>query len=316
MQRRANLPQILLAFAGIYLIWGTTYLGITIVIRTLPPFAAGAIRYLSAGALMYLWLRSREPRPFDGLNIAGTLFCGALMSGVGNGFVMWAQQGLPSGVTALFVASLPMWILLADWAFFYRRAPAALAALGVLLGLGGVTVLAAYSRSFSGQIRPAHIVAVMLAQVAWALATLLQRRYVSATRVVSFTCLQMLSGGVFQLLLALVSREWIGFSPQQVSGQSIVALCYLCLVGSVVGTTCYSYLIAHVSAHKVSTYALVNPVIALALGALILHEKITSAALVASALVLLGVALVLFQGFRARRELARLEVATTPRRLV
>ena len=111
-EAHSNLPAKVAAFAGIYLIWSTTYLAIAVAIRTVPPFTVGAVRYLTAGSLMYAWLRTRESRPFDGLNIGGTILCGVLMSGVGNGLVMWAQQGIPSGVAALFVASLPMLILL------------------------------------------------------------------------------------------------------------------------------------------------------------------------------------------------------------
>ncbi|HEY4973906.1 MAG TPA: EamA family transporter, partial [Steroidobacteraceae bacterium] len=102
------LAQILLAFAGIYVIWGTTFLAIVIAIRTIPPFLTGAVRFTIAGGLMYVWLRTREPRPFSGLHIGGTVLCGVLMSGIGNGFAMWAQQGLPSGITALFVGALPV----------------------------------------------------------------------------------------------------------------------------------------------------------------------------------------------------------------
>jgi drug/metabolite transporter (DMT)-like permease len=299
-QERSDLPIKIGAFAGIYLIWGTTYLAIALAIRTLPPFTTGAMRYLTAGGLMYAWLRAREPRPFDGLNIAGTMLCGVLMSGVGNGFVMWAQQGLPSGVAALFVASLPMLILLFDWAFFSRRPPAPAATLGVLMGLAGVAVLTTHAGGLSGRIHPIHIFAVLAAELSWAMATLLQRRFVAASRVVSFTCLQLLSGGVFQLAAALVSRDWAVLATHRVAGSSLLAVAYLTFVGTLVANNCYSYLIAHVSAHKVTTYALVNPVIALALGVVVLDEKMSWALLVASALVLFGVALILFQGVRRR----------------
>lgn len=297
---RADLPAKLAAFAGIYLIWGTTYLGIALAIRTFPPFSAGALRYLSAGSLMYAWLRSREPRPFDGLNIPGTILCGVLMSGIGNGFVMWAQKGVPSGLTALFVASLPMLILLFDWAFFSRQRPARVATIGVIVGLIGVAVLATHAGGLSGHIRPIHMLAVLMAEVAWALATLLQRRFVSVSRIVNFTCLQLLAGGTFQLTLALIGRDWIPLAAHGVAGSSLLAVAYLTFVGTLVANNCYSYLIAHVSAHKVATYALVNPVIALALGVVVLGERISGAMLIASALVLSGVALVLFQGVRRR----------------
>ncbi|MGB8693991.1 MAG: EamA family transporter [Steroidobacteraceae bacterium] len=299
-EAHSSLPAKVAAFAGIYLIWSTTYLAIAVAIRTVPPFSVGAMRYLTAGGLMYAWLRARESRPFDGLNIGGTILCGVLMSGVGNGLVMWAQQGIPSGVAALFVASLPMLILLLDWAFFSRKMPARLATVGVLIGLAGVAVLATHAGGLSGRIRPIHMLAVLAAELAWAVATLLQRRFVPASRILNFTCLQLLAGGVFQLAAALVGRDWLALAAHGVAGSSLLAVGYLTIMGTLVANNCYSYLIAHVSAHKVATYALVNPVIALALGVAVLGEKVSPAMFIASALVLLGVALILFQGMRRR----------------
>jgi len=297
---RSELPKRLGAFAVIYVIWGTTYLAIAVAIRTMPPFSAGALRYLSAGGLMYLWLRSREPRPFDGLNIPATLLCGVLLSGIGNGLVLWAQKGVPSGVTALFVGSLPMLILLFDWAFFSRKRPARLATIGVAVGLAGVAVLATHTGGMAGGIRPIFLLVLLAAEIAWAIATLLQRRFVPIRRIANFTCLQLLAGGVFQLVMALICRDWIELATHGVALSSLLAVAYLAVVGTLIANNCYSYLIAHVSAHKVSTYALVNPVIAMALGVAVLGEKVTAAMLVASALVLIGVALVLFPGVRQR----------------
>ncbi len=298
--QRSDLPTKFAAFSAIYVIWGTTYLAIALAIRTLPPFTTGAIRYLTAGTVMYAWLRSREPRPFAGLYIPGTLLCGVLMSGIGNGFVMWAQKGIPSGVAALFVASLPMLILLFDWAFFSRQKPARVATLGVIVGMAGVAVLATHTGGMSGRIHPIHLLAVLAAEISWAVATLLQRRFVPVERIANFTCLQLFAGGVFQLVAALIGRDWQVLAVHGVATSSLLAVAYLTIAGTLIANNCYTYLIAHVSAHKVTTYALVNPVIALALGVLVLDEKVSWAMVIASVLVLLGVALVLFQGVRRR----------------
>jgi drug/metabolite transporter (DMT)-like permease len=189
------LTQILLAFAGIYIVWGTTFVALAIVIRTIPPFISGALRFALAGGLMYAWLRAREPRPFSGLNIGGCILVGVLMSGIGNGFVIWSQQGLPSGIAALFVGALPVSTLILDWLFFSRRAPSSQSALGVAIGLAGIVVLTSHTHSFSGTIRPLHVISVLTAELGWSAGTLLQRRYVSAARVMNFVCLQMLAGG-------------------------------------------------------------------------------------------------------------------------
>ena len=299
-----SLARILLAFAGIYIIWGTTFLAIAFALRTIPAFFSGGARFLIAGGLMYAWLRLREPRPFSGLQIGGSILIGVLMTGIGNGFVVWAQTGLPSGITALFVGTLPVSTLILDWLFFSRRAPTAQSALGVAIGLVGVVVLTAHTHSFSGSVRPLHVIAVLTAELAWSAGTLLQRRYVSAERVMNFVCLQMLAGAVFQLLMGCIDREWIGFVPAHISIQSVLAVLYLVVFGSLVAVNCYSFLVAHVPAQKVTTYALVNPVIALALGAIVLGEKITPTTILSAILVLVGVALVLFQRPAARRRSA------------
>jgi drug/metabolite transporter (DMT)-like permease len=308
---RPELAQILLAFAGIYIIWGTTFVGIAFAIRTIPPFFSGGVRFLIAGGLMYAWLRAREPRPFSGLNIGGSILVGVLMTGIGNGFVLWAQQGLPSGIAALFVSALPVSTLILDWMFFSRRAPTSQSALGVAIGLAGVVLLSAHTHSFSGAIRPIHVIAVLTAELAWSAGTLLQRRYVSTPRVMNFVCLQMLAGALFQLLMGCIDREWIGFVPARISLQSVIALAYLVVFGSLVAVNCYSFLVAHVPAQKVTTYALVNPVIALALGAIVLGETITPVAILSAILVLLGVALVLFQRRPAGQRTAPPAMAAT-----
>jgi drug/metabolite transporter (DMT)-like permease len=274
MHRRPLLPQILLAFAGIYIIWGTTFLALAITIRSIPPFISGGVRFVIAGGLMYAWLRWREPRPFDGLKIAGVMLCGVLLSGIGNGFVVWSQQGLPSGIAALFVGALPVTTAILDRLFFSKRTPSAQTVLGVAIGLCGIVVLSLKSLSLSSAVQPIHLLAVLCAGLAWSLGTLLQRRYVPSHRVLGYTCLQMLAGGLFQLLMSLVDREWGGFDPGADSTRSRCSpVLYLVVFGSLIAVNCYSFLLAHVDAQKVTTYALVNPVIALALGAIVLHEQ-------------------------------------------
>jgi drug/metabolite transporter (DMT)-like permease len=295
METRPRLAQILAAFTGVYIIWGTTFLALALAIRSIPPFISGGVRFLIAAALMYAWLRWREPRPFEGLKIGGAVLCGVLLSGIGNGFVVWSQQGLPSGIAALFVGALPVTTLILDRLFFSKKTPSVQSMLGVAIGLAGIVILSSNTMSFSADVRPIHVVAVLTAGLGWSLGTLLQRRYVPSHRVMGFTCLQMLAGGVFQFAMSLLDREWGGFQPSHIQWQSILAVAYLVVFGSLVAVNCYSFLVAHVAPQKVTTYALVNPVIALALGAIVLDERITPSAILSTVLVLVGVALVLFQ---------------------
>ena len=306
------------AFAGIYLIWGTTYLAIALAIQTLPPFLSGAVRFLIAGALMYVWLRWREERPFENVNLGQAALCGVLLSGVGNGFVIWAQQGIPSGIAALIVASVPVIVLVLDWAFFSKRAPRGQALLGTALAVAGVVTIVAHTRSLSGAAQPLYLIAMLAATVGWAFGTLLQKRAARPETVLSFTCAQMFFGGLFQLAMSFVDREWSEFAWSAVSGTSLLAVLYLIVFGSIIGLNCYLWLLTRVSAQKVTTYALVNPVVALILGALVLNERITTLAIAAAVLVLAGVALVLFQDsnplklWRGRRAAAQKAACARP----
>ncbi|MBL8246552.1 MAG: EamA family transporter, partial [Rhodanobacteraceae bacterium] len=136
MNRKALLP-IVAAFATIYLVWGTTYMGLAIILRTLPPFASGAIRFALAGAIMYGLLRLKGARPLAGVPWAQAILAGILLSGFGNGFVIWGQQTVPSGIAALLVSALPLWILLFDTVAFARRKPGLKDLAGSVIGLGG-----------------------------------------------------------------------------------------------------------------------------------------------------------------------------------
>jgi drug/metabolite transporter (DMT)-like permease len=292
---------LLTAFASIYLIWGTTYLAIAIVIQTMPPFVAGGFRFVAASLLMYVWLRSHGESAFAGVNVPMAVLCGVLLSGIGNGFVFWAQQGIPSGIAALIVTSVPVMVLVLDWMFFTRRAPSPKALLGVAIALTGVVTIVMHTHELTGAARPLYLLAVLAANVGWSFGTLLQKRSAQKDTVLGFTCVQMLAGGVFQLVMATVDGEWASFELSRIASGSWLALLYLIVFGSIVALNSYLWLLTRVPAQKVTTYALVNPVVALLLGALVLNERITSLAATAAVLVLLGVALVLFQDFHPLR---------------
>lgn len=307
LDRPAAYPlAIVAAFAGIYFIWGTTYLGIALAIETVPPFIAGGARFVTAGALMYAWLRMRGPAPFAGLNLWLAALCGMLLSGIGNGYVMWAQQGIPSGIAALMVAAVPVIVLVFDWVFFSKRTPTRQALVGIAVAVAGVATIVMHTRSFSGNAQPIHLFAMLAATVGWSMGTLLQKRGARPGTVLSFTCVQMLAGGVFQLLMSVLDGEWPRFDVSQVTATSAIAILYLVVFGSIVALNCYLWLLTRVSAQKVTTYALVNPVVALLLGTWFLDERLTLGSIAAAVLVLVGVALVLFQDISPSRLLKTL----------
>ncbi len=287
---------VLAAFAGIYVIWGTTYLAIVISIQTLPPFISGAVRFLCAATLLYAWLRWRHPQPLNGVNVPIALACGVLLSGIGNGFVIWAQQGIPSGIAALIVTAVPVVVLVIDWAMFSKHAPSKQALFGIAIAVGGVATIILHTRTLAGDAQPLHVIAMIAAVIGWSFGTLIQKRAASATTVLSFTCVQMFGGALFQFGMTFVNDEWRNFEPHAVSWTSLAALGYLIVFGSLIALNCYLWLLTRVPAQKVTTYALVNPVVALLLGAFVLGERVTPLAAISAVSVLAGVALVLFQG--------------------
>src|SRR5678815_3223254 len=305
---------VLAAFAGIYIIWGTTYLAIAFAVHAMPPFISGVARFGLAGALMYVWLRARNPRPFAGVNITMMALAGVLLSGMGNGFVLFAQQGgIPSGIAALFVAAVPVIVLILDWAFFSKRAPTKQALFGIAVAVAGVVTIVMHTRTLSGGAPLLYVGAMFVATTGWSIGTLVQKRSATTATVLSFTCGQMLFGAAFQLLMSLVTGEWSRFEPSAISWQGVVAILYLVVFGSIIGLNCYLWLLTRVPAPKVATYALVNPVVALFLGAAVLGEAVTPLAIVAALLVLLGVALTVCQDLPLVRTLAARLAGRAPR---
>jgi drug/metabolite transporter (DMT)-like permease len=285
----------LAAFAAIYFFWGTTYLAIAVAIREIPPFISGSVRFMLAGLAMYVWLRWRDSKPLANVDWKMAALTGVLLTGVGNGFVVWAQQGIPSGIAALIVTAVPVIVLLLDWAFFSKRAPTRQALIGTTVAVVGVVAIVTHTRSLSGEAHPLYLASLLLATVGWSFGTLIQKRAVQPGAVLSFTCAQMLFGGTFQLFMSVVDGEWTQFDPSTITWSSLAAVAYLVVFGSIVGLNCYLWLLTKVAAPKVATYALVNPVVALLLGALVLNEHLTPLAIMATVLVLAGVSLVLFQ---------------------
>ncbi|MET0532969.1 MAG: EamA family transporter [Steroidobacter sp.] len=295
------------AFAAIYFFWGTTYLGIALAIETIPPFITGGTRFLISGLMMFVWLRWRDPRPFADVNLPMAALTGVLLTGVGNGLVTWSQQGVPSGIAALIVTAVPVMVLLLDWAFFSKRAPSRPALIGTAIAFSGVVAIVTHTRSLSGEAQPLFILALIVSTIGWSSGTLIQKRVAKPGTVLSFTCAQMIFGGLFQLLLSVPDGEWSHFDVTAVTWVSLLALAHLIVFGSIISLNCYLWLLTRVSASKAATYALVNPVVALFLGALVLNERLTTLVLIAAGLVLVGVSLVLFQDASWLKNLRRRE---------
>jgi drug/metabolite transporter (DMT)-like permease len=275
----------------VWLVWGSTYLAIRVGVRTIPPFTLGAIRYLIAGAIMLpIGWRSGTPaerirdRP-GGKQWAAMLLLGAMLPALGNGVVSWAEIRLPSGIAALLVGTVPIWMVLAD-GVFARRMPGLARWLALGCGLLGVAVL---SGAGSGAISIAATIAALAASVSWGVGSALQTRLPVPSRPLLLSGMELFCGGLVLTGIAL-GRGELTFALDHVSAESWWALAYLIGPGTLLAMTCYMFTISRLPATTVSTYAFVNPVVAVILGVLILDEQLSAGQVVGGAIVVLAVA--------------------------
>jgi drug/metabolite transporter (DMT)-like permease len=290
---RQNRTRVLLAFAAVYVIWGSTYLFIKYAIETIPPFMLGGTRFLVAGLLLYTLARWRGASKATAQDWRAAATTGVLMLGAGNGAVVWAERTVASGVVALIVSSVPIWIVLIDWLRPRGRRPRATMLAGLALGLIGMVILIG-PRAIIGQGHVDEIgtLILILGSISWAIGTLVTRGSQRSASPLVFSALQMLSASAAMTLMSLLLREPASFSFAQLSARSMWSWVYLVLAGSIIGYTAYVYLLRVVSAAKAATYAYVNPVIAVLLGWMFASEPIGARTLVAAAVVLGGVAII------------------------
>ncbi len=299
--KQSQTIKILLAFAAVYIIWGTTYLAIRVAVETLPPFLMAGARFLAAGLAALAFLRARRvPWPTWPQWRAAAVVGAFLLVG-GNGLVTWAEMEVPSGAAALIVATMPLWMALFDWLAFRGGRPALRTIFGLLLGLFGIALLIGPDlvRGTAG-IGLLSWLLLFLAPILWSLGSLYSRRANLPENVFMATAVEMLTGGAMLMVAAFLIGEWRTFEAAAVSSDSLVAALYLTVMGSIVALTAYVWLIKNVPIARIATYTYVNPVIAVFLGWLILHEAVTGQMLVATA-VIIG-AVILITVHRPRQE--------------
>jgi drug/metabolite transporter (DMT)-like permease len=292
---RSSRVLVILAFAAVYLVWGSTYLAIRYAIETLPPFLMAGTRFSFAGAILFTWallngesIRSSLSQWPKALAIGGLLLLG------GNGGVTWAEKYIPSGFAALFVATEPLWVVILNWALSHKR-PNWKVLLGVFIGLVGVALLvgdglrAGLIVSTIGFISAA---VVLLASFSWAAGSVFASRNPIKASTSMAAGMQMIGGGGLLLLTALVAGDFPRLNLAAASWVSIGAFFYLLVFGSLVGFTAYSWLLRNVSPARAATYAYVNPVVAVFLGWLLANEPLTIRMVVAAAIITGSVALI------------------------
>jgi drug/metabolite transporter (DMT)-like permease len=278
---------------ALYVIWGTTYLGIRIVIDTIPPFVMVSSRFAIAGLLLVTMVSIRErrwPRPTR-RELRDALLVGAGLVAIGNGLVGFAELTIPSGIAALLIALMPAWAAFLGRVLFGDRLPT-LAVVGIVTGVVGIAIL---SWPVDGQVAfdPLGLAALLLAPIGWSLGSLYAtKRAVMPGQPLLATGYQMIGGALVGLLLAAVTGELFEVDPAAISNDSLLAMAYLTIVGSLVGYTTYGWLLRVAPISRVTTYAYVNPIVAVALGAVVLSEPITPRTVVAAVVIIVAVALI------------------------
>jgi drug/metabolite transporter (DMT)-like permease len=292
-----------IAFACVYFIWGSTFLAIRFAIETLPPLWMAGVRFLLAGALLYGWvaLRGAAVRPTS-REWAVAALQGGLFFLLGNGGTTWAEQRVPSGLAALVVATIPLWMALLDWGRGGAR-PSRSVWLGVALGFSGIALLVVGpGGSGSGRIDPIGALALLIAAIAWSVGSIYMGKAACPGNPLQSNAMVMLAGGVLLLLASAASGEWSHLDLGAASLRSVLSLLYLSVFGSIIAFTAYSWLLQATTPVRVSTYAFVNPVVAVIVGWAFAGEAITPLTLVAGAVIVLAIVIIIGQRNRAARD--------------
>ena len=304
--------RIVVAFAAIYLIWGSTYLAIHFAIESIPPYLMGSVRFLIAGGVLYAVLRWRGVEAPTRAHWRSAVIIGGLLLWGGNGGVMLAEQYVPTGLAALIIAMVPLWMVLLNWRWVDRIRPTMGTALGVILGLAGIALIAAPGQA-GGVVNPIGLVILLGASLSWSIGSLYSRKATLPANALMSTALEMLAGGVLLMIAGLVLGEGAQVHLDRISLISIVALGYLVIFGSLVGFTAYVWLLKVSTPARVSTYAFVNPVVAVFLGWAFAGEELSPRMLIAAAVIVVAVMLITLK--QVTRAPAITQVGVEPPRL-
>ncbi len=285
---------VLMAFAAVYVVWGSTYLAIRIGIESFPPLILAGLRHSTVGVFLYPLMRWKTGIKPSAANWRTAIVAGALLLFVGNGGVSWAEQTVPSGVTALLVATVSLWLVIVDWLRPGGVRPVPRVVMGLLMGFAGLALLVGPARlGGSERVNPLGATVLVIASLAWACGSLYSKHGGMPSSPMLGVAMQSLAGGVILLVAGLLAGEFRGMHLGAISLRSWLALGYLIVFGSGIGFSAYIYILQKSTAARVATYAFVNPVVALFLGWLIASETITVRTIVAAAVILTAVILVI-----------------------
>lgn len=301
---KRNAALVIAAFAAVYIIWGSTYLGIKIAIESMPPLLMAGVRFVTAGVILFAWARSsKDYEKPKAAHWKTSFIVGTLLLLGGNGAVVFAEGHISSSLAALLVATEPFWVVLLGWLWLKGSRPNLRVVLGLAVGFVGVCLLIGGSpvqASAGDSSVTLAIVVLMLGSLAWACGSLYGLRAPVPRSTIQTAGMQMLAGGTVLMAASLVFGEWSHLDLAKISSNSIFALIYLIVFGAILGYTAYSWLLKNVKPAAVATYAYVNPAIAVVLGWLVAGESMTGEMLLGAGVIVGSVALVTSTG-RSKR---------------
>jgi drug/metabolite transporter (DMT)-like permease len=303
LSARTSRWQVIAALGAIYLIWGSTYLAIRFAIDTMPPILMAGARFVAAGALLFIWARVRGARWPTLKQWRGGLIVGGLLLLAGNGGVVLGERLVPTGTVALLVGSVPLWMALLGWLLPGGTRPTLPVAVGLLFGFAGVALLITPAQG-AGAVNPLGMAIVLGAAICWAIGSLYARGNVLASDPIMATATEMLSGGALLLVAGSLTGEWSTVHLAAISTRSWLAVAYLIVFGSIIGFTCYTWLLRATPTAVAATYAYVNPLVAVFLGWALIGEPVTARTLLAALVIISGV--VVITTFQTRGRLGRL----------
>ena len=283
----------LLAFAIIYFVWGSTFLAIRIGVSEVPPFLLAAMRFATAGLILYVWMLAKGERSPTARQWRSVALLAALIFAMDYGLLFWAEQRVPSGIAAVMVATIPMFMSLAEIIFLGTQKLTLRLGLALVIGAVGVVAMVSRSLNLGGvPVDKAGALALTMAAVSWSIAAVLTRKLPLPESKVMSSGAQMLAGGIMLAITSASLGEFRNFHPAAVSAKAWLSLLYLIVAGSIIAFTAYVWLIHHESPTKVGTYAYVNPVVAVIIGYFLGGEEIGMRTVVGTACVLISVVVI------------------------
>jgi len=313
-KKPASLLMVVLAFAIVYIVWGSTYFFIQIAVKDFPPFILGALRFIIAGILMAAWCIFKGENIFAARGIKHAAISGILLLFCGNGIIIWVEQSMPSAMVAIMVSSAPIWFVLLDKPKWSENLRSKSIISGMLIGLAGVILLLseqvseALSLRGGESVKLSSMVLLVLAAISWSGGSLYSKYKTSEDPIIVITTWQMMAAGIAFVPGIIIRDEFNGFHWKEVSGDAWMAVLYLIVLGSIAGFSAYVWLLKERPAMQVSTYAYVNPVVAVLLGVFFANEKISSIQVIGLFIILGSVFMINMARYR-REKLAERKIA-------